>query len=98
MISVGHKGGASLLPAQQQGGAPTASRPLPTLLQIWAAGYMPNTAFWCTVALSGAAAWVNGTKVLGLLDRGSLGRQTWHLWGDVTGLIGLASLPQVQCM
>eukprot|EP00891_Asterochloris_glomerata_P000527 jgi/Astpho2/527/Aster-x0936 len=65
---------------------------------IWAAGYMPNTAFWCTVALSGAAAWVNGTKALGLLDRGSLGRQTWHLWGDVTGLIGLASLPQALWM
>lgn len=57
---------------------------------------MPDTAFWSTVALSAAAAWANGTKALGLLNRGTLGRQTWHLWGDVTGLVGLASLPQVR--
>ncbi|KAK9868469.1 hypothetical protein WJX84_006809 [Apatococcus fuscideae] len=64
------------------------------LAQIWAAGYMPGTAFGAVILLSSAALVITGLKVTGKLEAGRKRGKIWTAWHQALGLIGVALLPQ----
>ena len=68
----------------------------PGCAQIWAAGYMPGTAFGAVILLSSAALVITGLKVTGKLEAGRKRGKIWTAWHQALGLIGVALLPQVK--